>query len=104
MVSSESDSTSIVPTIAEHLPSLRIPTKYVGGKEYQEKVWDHAPGSLLVTEAGGICTDMFGKPLDFSKGRTLSANEGIVAAGTDVHPKAVQAVTRALEEAKRVAV
>jgi 3'(2'), 5'-bisphosphate nucleotidase len=80
--------------------SLRIPTKYVGGKDYQEKIWDHASGSLLIEESGGICTDMHGEPLDFSKGRTLNANEGIVAAGRDVHPKAVEAVKTAIAEAQ----
>ncbi|ORX35787.1 hypothetical protein BD324DRAFT_581839 [Kockovaella imperatae] len=79
---------------------LRIPTKYVGGKDYQEKIWDHASGSLLIAESGGICTDMRGNPLNFSKGRTLSVNEGIVAAGKATHPKAIAAVEKALSENK----
>ncbi len=41
---------------------------------------------------------MHGQPLDFSKGRTLTANEGIVAAGRETHPKALEAVRRAVEE------
>jgi len=41
---------------------------------------------------------MHGAPLDFSKGRTLSANEGVVAAGSGVHGKAVEAVKKAIEE------
>jgi 3'(2'), 5'-bisphosphate nucleotidase len=80
--------------------SLRIPTKYSGGKEYQEKIWDHASGALLIAESGGICTDMFGNPLDFSIGRTLSGNEGIVAAGKDIHGQAVAAVKEAIEASK----
>jgi 3'(2'), 5'-bisphosphate nucleotidase len=80
--------------------SLRIPTKYSGGKEYQEKIWDHASGALLIAESGGICTDMFGQPLDFSVGRTLKNNEGIVAAGKEIHGKAVEAVKKAIEAAK----
>ncbi len=43
---------------------------------------------------------MNGKPLDFSLGRTLKGNEGIVAAGKDVHPKAVEAVKQAIAEAQ----
>lgn len=78
---------------------LRIPTKYSGGKEYQEKIWDHASGNLLIAESGGVCSDMHGQPLDFSQGRTLSANEGIVAAGKDMHVRAVQAVKQAIDEA-----
>jgi 3'(2'), 5'-bisphosphate nucleotidase len=41
---------------------------------------------------------MHGAPLDFSRGRTLSANEGIVAAAKGVHTKAVESVKRAVEE------
>lgn len=73
----------------------------MGGKDYQEKIWDHASGSLLIAESGGVCTDMWGKPLDFSQGRTLKANEGIVAAGKELHPKCVEAVKRAVEEAQK---
>lgn len=85
---------------AERL-SLRIPTKYSGGKDYQEKIWDHASGSLLIAESGGICTDMHGKPLDFSQGRTLKANEGIIAAGKETHTRAVQAAKEAIADASR---
>lgn len=73
----------------------------MGGKDYQEKIWDHASGSLLIAESGGICTDMHGRPLDFSKGRTLKANEGIVAAGREMHSKCVEAVKKAVEEAQQ---
>lgn len=40
---------------------------------------DHAGGSLLITEAGGAVCDVFGKKLDFSVGRTMKMNKGIVA-------------------------
>lgn len=42
---------------------------------------------------------MHGAKLDFSKGRTLSGNEGIVAAGKETHERAVEAVKKAIEEA-----
>ncbi|KAJ3303234.1 hypothetical protein HDV03_004061 [Kappamyces sp. JEL0829] len=54
---------------------LRIPTR----PDYQEKIWDHAGGSLLVEEAGGKISDIDGQPLDFSLGRTLRGNRGIIA-------------------------
>ena len=79
--------------------SLRIPTVYSGGNADTEKIWDHASGALLIAESGGVCTDMWGKPLDFGVGRTLTANEGIVAAGKDTHDRAVEAVKKAVEEA-----
>ncbi|KAK9025757.1 hypothetical protein V6N11_038614 [Hibiscus sabdariffa] len=35
---------------------------------YQEKIWDHAAGVVIVEEAGGVVTDAGGRPLDFSRG------------------------------------
>lgn len=54
---------------------LRVPTRYSGGKVYEEKVWDHASGYVLVKEAGGRVGDVWGRELDFSQGRTLKAND-----------------------------
>ena len=41
---------------------------------------------------------MHGKALDFSLGRTLKGNEGIVAAGRETHVRALEAVKKAVEE------
>jgi len=71
---------------------LRLPTR----KDYQEKIWDHAAGDLIVREAGGQVTDITGKRLDFSKGRTLADNKGVVAAPKDIHPKVLEAVMAVL--------
>ena len=54
---------------------LRLPTR----ADYEEKIWDHAAGWMVVNEAGGSVTDVRGEPLDFSAGRTLKNNKGIVA-------------------------
>jgi HAL2 family 3'(2'),5'-bisphosphate nucleotidase len=56
---------------------LRIPNPKT--PDYKEKIWDHAAGSLIVEEAGGVVTDIFGKKLDFSQGKTLKGNTGILA-------------------------
>lgn len=54
---------------------LRLPIKL----SYQEKIWDHAAGNVIVHEAGGIHTDsMEDVPLDFGNGRTL-ATKGVIA-------------------------
>ncbi|KAH6575468.1 hypothetical protein BASA50_005490 [Batrachochytrium salamandrivorans] len=71
---------------------LRIPVS----ADYQEKIWDHAGGSLLVEEAGGRVTDVAGKPLDFSKGRTLSNNKGVVATNGRIHSDVMDAVRNIL--------
>jgi len=70
---------------------LRMPT----GVGYKEKIWDHAPGTLIVQEAGGIVTDSRGYPLDFSLGRTLGENFGVVAASKSFHPRLLRAVQEA---------
>jgi len=71
---------------------LRLPTR----KDYREKIWDHAGGSIVVEEAGGTVTDVFGKPLDFSRGRTLEGNRGIIATNGSFHEQVVAAVGPAL--------
>lgn len=77
---------------------LRLP---VGDGSYEEKIWDHASGCLLVEEAGGVVSDAKGRPLDFSAGRTLKNNKGVVAAHKDIHATVIKAVRRALEEEGR---
>ena len=67
---------------------LRLPTK----KGYEEKIWDHAAGALLVETAGGRVTDIHGKPLDFSRGRTLAANRGVVATNGKLHEAVLAAI------------
>lgn len=71
---------------------LRLPVR----KDYQEKIWDHAAGDLIVREAGGEVTDARGKRLDFSKGRTLKDNKGVVAAPKAVHSDVLKAVQKVL--------
>jgi HAL2 family 3'(2'),5'-bisphosphate nucleotidase len=39
---------------------------------YQEWIWDHAAGNVVIEEAGGNMTDTEGRPLDFSLGAKLS--------------------------------
>ena len=67
---------------------LRLPVN----AKYQEKIWDHAAGDLIVREAGGQVTDAEGNRLNFGKGRTLAANKGVVAAPQDVHAQVLQVV------------
>jgi 3'(2'), 5'-bisphosphate nucleotidase len=57
-----------------------------------DRIQDHASGSLLVTESGGIITNSMGGPLNFGLGTTLGENFGIVAAGKEVHGKIIEAI------------
>ena len=52
---------------------------------YREKVWDHAAGSLVVEEAGGLVTDLDGSSLDFSQGRLIGNRNGIVCTNGAIH-------------------
>jgi 3'(2'), 5'-bisphosphate nucleotidase len=71
---------------------LRLPVSAT----YQEKIWDHAAGDLIVREAGGEVTDAEGKRLDFGKGRTLRDNKGVVAAPRGVHAQVLDVVKSVL--------
>merc|ERR1712000_572824 len=73
---------------------LRLPVSAT----YQEKIWDHAAGDLIVREAGGQVTDTLGRRLDFSKGRTLAENKGVVAAPSAVHGQVLEAVKEVLSK------
>jgi 3'(2'), 5'-bisphosphate nucleotidase len=67
---------------------LRLPRDQV----YREKIWDHAAGLLVVTEAGGRVTDISGRDLDFSRGYRLEENRGVVATNTPVHESVLRAI------------
>jgi 3'(2'), 5'-bisphosphate nucleotidase len=51
----------------------------------------------VIEEAGGRVTDMFGVPLDFTTGRRLENNRGIVATNGVLHDAVIAAV-RAVTE------
>ncbi len=59
---------------------------------YHEKIWDQAAGSLVVQEAGGRVTDLRGQPLDFSCGRRLERNQGVLASNGLLHDRVLEAL------------
>lgn len=69
---------------------LRLPTR----PGYVERIWDHAAGALVATEAGAVVSDIHGKALDFSLGRGLEGNKGVICAA----PKAHRLILKRLEE------
>ncbi len=62
---------------------LRLPTPGTPG--YKDKISDHAAGALIVECAGGKVTDMYGNPLDFTAGKTLARNTGVIATNGIAH-------------------
>ncbi len=67
---------------------LRVPTR--PGR--REKIWDHAAGALVIEEAGGVATDLDGLPLDFSRGRQLEANRGVIVTNGRLHARVLDAI------------
>ncbi len=84
------DSQAKYATVAEGNADfyLRLPTR----KGYEEKIWDHAGGVLVLEEAGGRVTDIDGKPLDFAAGRTLKNNRGVVVSNGLLHDAILAAI------------
>jgi hypothetical protein len=56
---------------------------------------DQAAGAMLVEEAGGRVTDLDGLPLDFTTGRRLLRNTGLLAAKSLLHDAALKIVRHA---------
>ena len=67
---------------------LRLPRN----KAYRSWIWDHAAGAIVVQEAGGKVSDMYGKPLDFSSGRKLFKNSGVIATNGTLHEAVIEAI------------
>lgn len=74
---------------------LRLPSSAT----YREKIWDHAAGLAVVTEAGGAVTDAYGRELDFTLGRTLDRNRGVVATNGLLHGQVLEAAAAVLPDA-----
>lgn len=79
--------------------------RFPPAKHPVEYVWDHAAGSIVLEEAGGRVTDIYGKELDFSRGRTLAANKGVIATCGNIHEEVLAAVAAgwAADQAKAAA-
>jgi 3'(2'), 5'-bisphosphate nucleotidase len=71
---------------------LRVPPP----ESSEENIWDHAAGALIVEEAGGRVTDLRGKPLDFTRGKKLLNNWGILATNGRLHDQVLEAVQQVL--------
>lgn len=66
--------------------------------DYCDRIWDHAAGSLLVEEAGGMVSDLRGEPLDFGQGREMRTNLGVLASNGRLHAAALEAIRAAVAD------
>lgn len=55
-----------------------------------QNIWDHAAGSLLVQEAGGVVTDRHGRALDWTDARMMHNSGVVVSNGHALHAKALE--------------
>ena len=62
--------------------------------DYREYIWDHAAGMIVVEEAGGVVTDIDGQVLNFSQGRRMTTNRGILATNGKLHPQLLDCIRR----------
>ncbi len=62
--------------------------------DYRERIWDQAAGALILEEAGGRITDLDGKSLDFTQGRKLINNRGVLASNGHLHEELLQILTK----------
>ncbi len=62
--------------------------RFDGYWERDIKAWDIAAGALLITEAGGMITNIDGQPFD-------ARGEGVVCANLDLHPQMLERIRAA---------
>ncbi|KAM3424475.1 hypothetical protein BST61_g6479 [Cercospora zeina] len=65
---------------------------------WRSNMWDHAGGVLIFEESGGKVTDLEGKPIDFTTGRKMAANHGLVCAPSSVHGQILQLAQDVIKE------
>ena len=87
-VAMDSQAKHVLVAAGEAELMMRLPR---GG--YKEAIWDQAAGTLLIEEAGGRVTDLVGRPFDFSTGRRMTANDGVLASNGHVHDAVLAALS-----------
>jgi 3'(2'), 5'-bisphosphate nucleotidase len=68
--------------------------------DYRESIWDHAAGALVVEEAGGRVSDVQGRALDWTAGRRLEHNVGVLATNGPLHAPVLAALASLLAGAR----
>ena len=86
------DSQAKYALVAAGAAELMLRVLPSGKPDYRENIWDIAAGALIVQEAGGQVTDLDGQALDFSRGRKLSCNRGVLASNGALHAEALRAL------------
>lgn len=91
------DSLAKYSLVASGTADLLIRLRAACSADEGEYIWDQASGVVIVEEAGGKVTDLNGKKLDFTAGRTLNRNRGVLISNGKLHESALKAI-QALKE------
>ncbi len=86
------DSLAKYTLVASGKADLLIRLRAGCSEDQGEYIWDQASGVLIVEEAGGRVTDLDGKKLDFTAGKTLCRNRGVLISNGRVHSAALEAI------------
>jgi len=69
--------------------------RVVPDPRFREKLWDHAAGYVIVSEAGGRVTDVAGHSFDWTAGTRMASNRGVIVTNRFLHDAVLDAVARA---------
>lgn len=61
--------------------------KYLGAINMTSKIWDNVAQHIIIEEAGGLYTDLYGAKLDYSDAFNLEKNYTYCAASPAIHKK-----------------
>ncbi|NEP13415.1 MAG: 3'(2'),5'-bisphosphate nucleotidase [Symploca sp. SIO2C1] len=92
------DSMAKYGVVARGEAALYIRLPFPISSEKRQNIWDHAAGTIVLEEAGGRVTDMYGKSLDFACGVKLFNNQGIIASNGVIHDAVLAAVAERLKD------
>ena len=62
--------------------------------DFREKLWDHAAGYAIVSEAGGRMTDLRGQRIDWTAGSRMLHNRGVLVTNRFLHNDILAAIDR----------
>ena len=67
-------------------------TAYICSRINTMHVWDICAPSIILEEAGGKVTDLYGKPIDYSLKETAKCRNGIIASNQLFHNSIIKAI------------
>ena len=82
--------------VASGQASIYLRLAHPSRPDHRQRIWDHAAGWMVVTEAGGKVSDIRGEALDFSCGSRLGNPGGVVCSNGACHERVVAAIRQCI--------